>query len=106
MDLALRAASSSFSAPAVNGCFPFLPEEAAGRLEAPGRKSWASAASLKLSSLAVRVSLTSSRCFAEKGQLGMNAEIEAAQQKLAAKLDAAEAAVPLAERRKANFVGH
>jgi len=55
--------------------------------------------------LAVRASLASSRRYAERGPLGMKADMEAVQKKLAATEDAAEGVRSFVERRKGRFTG-
>ncbi len=53
----------------------------------------------------MRASLASSRRYAERGPLGMKADMEAVQKKLAATEDAAEGVRSFVERRNGRFTG-
>jgi enoyl-CoA hydratase/carnithine racemase len=55
--------------------------------------------------LAVRASLASSRHYAERGPLGMKADLDAVQRRLALTEDAAEGLRSFVERRAARFIG-
>jgi len=55
--------------------------------------------------LAVRASLASSRRYAERGPLGMKADMEAVQRSLALSEDAAEGVRSFVERRQGHFTG-
>ena len=53
----------------------------------------------------MRASLASSRRYAEHGPLGMKADMEAVQRRLAMSEDAAEGVRSFVERRKGRFAG-